>query len=431
MRALAALLCALSACAAADDDPVEVLARVRDKVLAHAEHIPNHTCVETIVRNRFTSATAPPHSCDDVLGRRKRAGEGTLITLASTDRLRLDVAIADSREIYSWAGAAKFEEKEIDEIVPAGAIGTGPFAATLLGIFNARDPRFAFEGETTVDGRRMMEFSFEITQEQSNYKVRAGKVWLVTGYTGTLLVDPARSELVRLSVRTEELGRATGICEVTSTLEYGMVQLGTEEYLLPKVTRERFIEQDGAEDENRITFSACREFRGQSTVTFGGQPAGREKQDGNAVPGPVLPAGLPVAVDMVSQLSDESAAGDRIEGRLVQPIVGFDKQVLVPAGATLQGRLVRVEAAHGKTGTVTIVLRWETMEIHGEQVPVYFAPDRRNTGPGIPVKDGLQQRVQRFILPRAGEERYAAYQFQGEHLVVRNPLRSLWLTLSP
>src|SRR5262249_49272092 len=157
MRVMAALLCAVSAISAGDDDPIDVLVKVRDKVMAHAERIPNHTCIETIVRDWYPQAvTTPPRSCDDVLGRRKRAGAGSLVKLTTTDRLRLDVTIAGGAEIYSWAGAGKFEDKEIDELVPPGAIGTGPFAATLLGIFEVRDPKFAFEGDISESGRRLM-----------------------------------------------------------------------------------------------------------------------------------------------------------------------------------------------------------------------------------------------------------------------------------
>jgi hypothetical protein len=119
MKALATLLCGLAAWAVPDDDPVEVLMRVQDRVMTHAQRIPNHTCTETITRDRYDYTAVPaPKSCDALLGRRTRPGVGTLIRLASTDRLRLEVALADSREIYSWPGAAQFDDREIDEFVP-------------------------------------------------------------------------------------------------------------------------------------------------------------------------------------------------------------------------------------------------------------------------------------------------------------------------
>jgi hypothetical protein len=41
--------------------------------------------------------------------------------MATTDRLRLDGGLAADREIYSCVGASKFEDSDIDEIVPIGA----------------------------------------------------------------------------------------------------------------------------------------------------------------------------------------------------------------------------------------------------------------------------------------------------------------------
>jgi hypothetical protein len=416
----------------ADDDPVEVLMRVRDRVLAHATRVQNHTCVETIVRDWYDMVgAAAPASCDALLGRRKRAGEGTLIKLATTDRLRLDVGVAESREIYSWAGAGKFEQKELVDMVPIGAIGTGPFAATLLGLFQARDPHFVYEGDTTLNSKRVLEYSFTVLQEESNSRVKAGPVWVITGYTGRLLVDPATAELLRLTVRTEELPRATNICEVDSMQEYGMVRLDGVEYLLPAMTRDRFINQDGSEAENTVTFSACREFRGESVVTFGGKPAIPE--DAKRAEETNLATGLSVAVVLTSTIdADQAAAGDRIEGVLAAPIYDLEKKnVLVDKGKLVEGRLMRVEKRYGNPSEVTIVLRWETLDLNGAKSPITLAPDWHTASKMVDSPGELRKRPLALILPRQDESRYAAYHIPGEHVVVRGGLRSEWFTVQP
>jgi hypothetical protein len=434
MKALAVLLSAMTVWVAADDDPVAVLMRVRDRVMAHAQRIPNHTCVETIVRDWYDLAAGPPpRSCDALLGRRKRAGAGTLTRLASTDRLRLDVALAATREMYSWTGAGKFEEGEIDQLVRTGAIGTGSFAATLLGIFEARDPRFVFEGEKTVDRRRLLEYSFNISEEQSHYQVKAVGQWLITGYTGTLLVDPVTAELVRLSVRTEELPRATNSCEVDTTLDYGMVRLGAEEYLLPTLTHERFINQDGSEAENTITFAACREFRGESTVSFGGSPEGAEGRRQAAGPSPLdLPSGLAITVELTSTIQvDQAAAGDRITGRLAAPIRNAQEKMLVPEGAVLEGRLMRVETRYGHPNDVGIAFRWETLEVDGVKAPLWITPDWQTKVQSKAQPGELRPRPMVFELPRPGEGQYATLHFSGEHVVVKSGQLSSWFTVKP
>jgi hypothetical protein len=218
---------------AGDEDPTEVLMRLRDYVLEHAERIPNHTCVETVERNRYEPTTGrSTKSCDALLARRQQSDFATRLRLNTTDRLRLDVALTTEREIYSWAGAGKFEEGDIDELVPEGAMGSGPFAAMLLSIFEPRNSRFVYEGDTTLDGRRLMDYSFSVTREESRYRVKAKKEWVIAGYTGRLLVDPGTAELARLAVRTQELPAATNACETDTTMEYGIVQLGGGDYLL-------------------------------------------------------------------------------------------------------------------------------------------------------------------------------------------------------
>jgi hypothetical protein len=416
---------------AQDDDPVTVLMRFRDKVVQHATRVPNHTCVETIDRNRYEPALGRMRkSCDDILARRRLENFPSTLLLDTSDRLRLDVGLAGGREIYSWLGAARFEESEIDELIQEGAIGTGPFATFLLSLFESAHPRFSFDGEATIDGKPILEYSFTMPSNESHYKVRTLGRLAITGYTATLLVDPHTSELVRLSIRTEELPAASTLCELDTTLVYGMVPLSGIEYLLPVSTRQRFIQTDGREADNTIHFAACREFRGESNVQFDNTPLVVVSPVASARPAPPplrFRAGLPVSVDIATAIdSNRAAAGDRIDGRLAKAIVDRG-QTLVPAGARLEGRLMRVATRHSKPTEVTLAMRWETLELDGVNVPLSLLPNRRllskNTAPG-----GLRSRGVEFELPQPGDERYRVYRFPGEFLVLPSGYRTEWLT---
>jgi hypothetical protein len=412
------------------EDPTEVLIRLRDQVLAHGERVPNHTCVETVMRERYETADRSTQSCDAIIARAREEGAASRLRLATTDRLRLDVALAGDREIYSWAGAAKFEEGDIDELIPEGAMGTGPFAAMLLSVFETRNPRFLFEGQTMLDVRRVYEYSFTVSKEQSHYRIKAHKEWLITGYTGSLLVDPETAELVRLRVRTDELPPATSLCETQSTLDFGMVRLAANDYLLPRITHQRFIGRDGGESENTVTFSACREYLGESVVSFGesGRPAaGTEARP--RIKGPDLPAGLPVTIGLTTAINDESAAGDRITGRLIKPVVDPARHVvLLPEGAAVEGRLMRVEVHHPKPTEFTIALRWETIEVNGRKLPLSVRPNRLRMSPPEATRGLLRPRGMTIELPLPGEERYQVYHFPGSHPVVYSGLQTEWLT---
>jgi hypothetical protein len=410
------------------DNPVEVLMRLRDRVLQHARQIPNYMCVETVQRDRYEPATGRmPKSCDALLAARK-LGE-TSLRLNATDWLRLDVGLAGDREIYSWAGAPRFEEKEIDEIVPEGAIGTGPFAAMLLSVFQNRDTHFLFDGDRTVDGKRVLAFSFRIAEEDSQYQVKTRrKEWIITAYSGELLVDTKTAELVRLNVHTDPLPDSTGSCEVDSTLEYGLVPLGGVEYLLPRLTRQRFIGRLGEEAENRVQFSACREYQGESTISFG-ETATRAP---NAAPKPSVPALPPwqiISVEVAAPVQlRAAAAGDRIAGRLATEIRDAQGKVAAPEGARLEGRLMRVELRPEGTGDLAVALRWETIELQGTKVslsldPYRPMPDKRSTLPG-----GLRRRGVQIELPNPSEEHFGVYHFPARQERIESGFRTDWVT---
>jgi hypothetical protein len=428
MRVILALVVLAAAPAvAADEDPTDVLIRLRDQVLAHSERIPNYTCVETIHRDRYESAINAPKTCDDLVARRKQPNFPLMVRLATSDRLRLDVALSGDGEIYSWAGAAKFDERDIDELIPDGAMGTGPFASLLLGVFQGRPPRFTYEGETILDHRIVYEYSYRVEREDSHYRVKAKTEWTITGYDAKLWVDPKTAELIRLDVRTDELEPATSLCQTNTTLDYTLVQLAGRDFLLPKTTRQRFIGREGSESENQVTFAKCREFKGESTVSFGERSAGPESRKAGAPPETAFPFGLPVSIDLTTAIDDNAAAGDQIEGRLAKPIRDAKGAVLLAEGAALGGRLMRVEIRHGKHPESVLSIRWETIEIGGERKAVILLPNRRVGG--LKVLEGtLKQRGIQIELPPVSDERYGVYYFPGEHVAVYAGYRTEWVT---
>jgi hypothetical protein len=427
MRIMALLVLAAAPVLAADEDPTDVLIRLRDQVLAHSERIPNYTCVETIHRDRYESAINAPKTCDDLIARRKQPNFSHMVQLSTSDRLRLDVALASGGEMYSWAGAAKFEERDIDELIPDGAMGTGPFASMLLGVFQGRPPRFIYEGETILDHRMVYQYSYRVEQEDSYYRVKAKTEWTITGYEAMLWVDPKTAELIQLDVHTDELQPATSLCQTNTTLEYGMVQLGGHDFLLPKTAKQRFIGREGSENENQVTFAKCREFKGESTVSFGERRTGPASNKAGAPPEAAFPAGLTVSIDLVTGIDDNAAAGDQIEGRLAKPIRDAKGAVLVAEGARLGGRLMRVEIRHGKRPESVLSIRWENIEIDGERKAVTLLPNRRVD---LKVSDGtLRQRGVEIELPPVSDVWYGVYRFPGEHVAVYAGYRTEWVTL--
>jgi hypothetical protein len=85
-----------------------------------------------------------------------------------------------------------------------------------------------------------------------------------------------------------------------------------------------------------------------------------------------VPVGTTVAVRMNETLSTErSQAGDSFTARLENPIVDASGTVIVPAGATVRGRVTAV-AASGRVGqTAAMKLAFESISFGGQSYPLH------------------------------------------------------------
>ena len=190
--------------------------------------------------------------------------------------------------------------------------------------------------------------------------------------------------------------------------------------------------RDGSEGENTISFSACRDFRGESTVHFA--PKTADSQLSSFPRAPLeLPPGLPVTVELAQGpvRGDQATAGDRIEGRLVNAISDPVRQtILLPAGAAMMGRLMRVQTLWGPPAEIIFALRWEAVEVNGAPLGIDLKPRRPGQEAGT-RRDGLPRRGVEIVLPLPGEERYGVYHVSGQQGVLVTGFRSEWVTTRP
>src|SRR5580704_548741 len=132
MRALALLVLSTAGLGRAQDSS-EVLARAREKLLGSIHSLPRYTCIETIDREYFSQlkpralslTEAPAPSCKQLMPRTVDQ-----LPLFLTDRLRLEVAVIDGKEVFSWPGASEFE-RYVGDVVD-GPFGTGAFGTHLV-----------------------------------------------------------------------------------------------------------------------------------------------------------------------------------------------------------------------------------------------------------------------------------------------------------
>ena len=85
-------------CAAQAEVPRELLAlaRIKQRMAQNLSRMPDYTCLETIERFRSVPRSE---------------------ALKLVDTLRLEVAHVGIKELYSWPGAQRFEDRDVAEIV--------------------------------------------------------------------------------------------------------------------------------------------------------------------------------------------------------------------------------------------------------------------------------------------------------------------------
>ena len=106
--------------AQSETSPADLFSSARQRVLADVARIPAYTCVQTTARSVYGPLVPKKEvrRCDQIVHDRD-ARKGMPPRL-SWDRLRLEVAIINKREAYSWVGAKRFEDDDLQRLIGYG-----------------------------------------------------------------------------------------------------------------------------------------------------------------------------------------------------------------------------------------------------------------------------------------------------------------------
>src|SRR5579864_2767905 len=125
---LASVAAATTLCAQPQPD---LLPRFQGAVKETLRRLPDYTCMETIVRARRTPPGTQYHPVDTI---------------------RLQVGLISGRERHSWPDA-RFDDRELRDLVSRGIIGAGDFAAHVQHVFLSPATQFSPRGTGTLRNR--------------------------------------------------------------------------------------------------------------------------------------------------------------------------------------------------------------------------------------------------------------------------------------
>jgi hypothetical protein len=306
------------------DPDVIRLARIKVVMAENLLRLPNYTCLQTIERSR-------------------RSGPKRRFEL--TDTIRLEVALVEGKELFSWPGAGRFEDRRIGDLVGGGTIGNGNFALHARSVFLSSVARYEYQGEVEKDGRRVLRYNYRVPRNLSGYHVRIGEVEEVVAYFGSFDVDARTLDLAVLEVNADEIPPRLPVQAARDVMRYRRQNIGGSEFLLPYSSELTMVSTNGDESRNRVEFSACRQYSGESVLSFEEPPPA----DNVPPPAPPVLVELPGELDFELRLEtpiryNGSAVGDEVLARVAGD-VKRKGQLLIPKGAVARGRLKRLEKA--------------------------------------------------------------------------------------
>jgi len=423
-------------------NPGDLLERVTRKVLETVGRLPRYMCTQTIDRSQYEPASGTAgHSCDSAAAvealREVSPGveKHKRLLLTTSDRLRLDVAVSAGREMYSWVGESRFEDRSLFQLVRTGALSTGSFASLLMVVFRDDEASFSYKGDIAEAGRQLADFEFRVPVQSSHYIYSGAGNRVTTGYYGDFLVDPKTADLIRLSVHTEGLPPETGSCEASTTLDYSRVRLNGAEFLLPNRGQLQILDANGMELENSTAYSACHEFLGESTLRFEADTPAATKTAapaaGRVAAADEFPGGLPFTIALNNNIDvSAAAAGEKIGAKLTAAIRDTKDQILAPKGAAVTARIIQIRRFYVPAPSLRLVLKLETVDIAGTLRPLAAAPDSR-----APPSNNTKATLQRRSIPATldnQDPQAAVFQFWDAkgNFVASSGFESKWLTVA-
>jgi hypothetical protein len=319
---------------------LDALSKIRTRMLFNLKHQPNYTCVETIERSSRSRSTA---------------------RFKVVDTLRLEVALVDGREMFAWPGSKKFDDSDVTKMITTGAIGNGNFASHARGVFGTRAATFHYLGVVDFEKKKAIRFDYEVPQMLSGYRIRVPTASAIVGYHGSFYASPETFDMERMSVVADDIPLELMLSSAEDKIDYAIARIGESDFLLPSESNLTMVNSNGSENHNHVRFTSCRQFSGESVITFGDAPA--SKPDAAPIPAREfdLPQGLDIELALTREVDLRKAAiGDPVYAR-VEHDVKKNGAIVIPKGATAAGRITRLE-------------KYEYYSIIGMEFPEIEAP---------------------------------------------------------
>jgi hypothetical protein len=215
--------------------------------MGYLAHLPNFRCIQET--HRFTAPLKTPDQ------------------LKEADFFKDDLVYEDGRERYQRVEINGVKPENAQE-VHTGVHSRNEFGSMLRGLF---DPdaaaSYKWAGRSMAMGVLCQVFDVEVSKPKSNFMLNYGGRRELAGYTGRVFIDEETGMVRRLTIQGTGLPKEFGLQSPALSLDYGMVKIGTDDYLLPlrSVLQLRHAK---AFVRNETVFRGYRKFDADSQIKF-------------------------------------------------------------------------------------------------------------------------------------------------------------------
>lgn len=227
--------------------------RLWDEAAANAReyssHLPNFRCAEET--HRFTGPTSKPDE------------------LKETDSFRDELTFEEGRESYRVVeiNGTKTDasRQDLNSKVPSSK---GEFGSMLMGLFDPEvGATYKWAGRAMAMGVLCQVFDITVPRAKSNFTLTFNRMGEPAGYTGKVFVDDETGLVRRLVIQGDGLPPTFPLQSPSFSLEYGMVRIGSVDYLLPLRSTMQ-VRQGKNFVRNESVFREYRRFEASSGIKF-------------------------------------------------------------------------------------------------------------------------------------------------------------------
>ena len=244
------------------EEQAAILSDVREYALNYSKNLPDFICTQ--VTRRY-AAPMP--------GTKWGGSALSEPSWQAQDVLQIRLSYFEQKEKYTVVLANNaIVNKDYEQM--GGSKSFGEFGSMLREIFEpGTEARFEWDHWGTLRTKRVMAFSYHVSQSRSQYRlvVEDAKLSIITAYRGLVEVDPKTHVVMRVSTIAENIPPDFPIRKADDVLDYDYQEISGHTFLLPLKSQ---VYMTGGEVLTRLDeeFRLYRKYSADADITYDTDP---------------------------------------------------------------------------------------------------------------------------------------------------------------